>query len=122
MKRVGEELVAAIKRALRISSPSQVMHQIGNQAGQGLVNGIAEYEERARSAMERLSGGAVASPGFRPASAGGHGGVSTTVTPLHQEIVVILNGKVLGREMQTVQLQHAHRNIRTGNQLRGRGT
>ena len=124
MKRIAEELVKAIKKALRISSPSQVMADIGAEVPRGLALGMDGHRSAVSSAAERMAMSAIAHPAM--ALAGGHGGYGrggvTNLPDLHAHLTVKIDGKQVGRTVQKVQLQHARRNTRTGNQLHGRGT
>lgn len=63
MKRLADVMVNQIKRQLKIASPSQVFHELGQFIGQGLVNGISSHEDTVRNAASSLVG--VATPNAR---------------------------------------------------------
>jgi hypothetical protein len=124
MRKIAEELVKAIKRALKISSPSQVMIDIGRELPAGLVLGMDGHLSAVTAAAERQAMAALAHPAMSRAggSSGYGGGGYTSLPAVEAHITLHVDGMQLGRTVQKVQLQHARRNTRTGNQLRGRGT
>ncbi|MFC5802810.1 phage tail tape measure protein [Streptomyces formicae] len=62
MNKLGASMVAAIKKALKIKSPSQVMRdEVGKQLGAGLVQGMDQSLVTVHAAAGRLSSAAIAS-------------------------------------------------------------
>ncbi len=123
MRHVADVLVEAIRRALRISSPSQVMADIGSMVPAGLAQGIDAHRSLVSAAGQRMALAAVVSPVARPgayAHAGGDGNYGGP-SVLNLTVINEMNGKQVSRELQTIQLQHAHRNTATGLKIRGRG-
>jgi hypothetical protein len=122
MKRVADELVDAIKRALRISSPSGVMMDIGGQIGDGLIAGMEAKRAAITAAGERMSASAT---GYLPSRGYGGGGSGSggdmPPTEIHLTVISKMDAKEIGRSTQKVLLQHARRNVKTGLQLQGRG-
>jgi len=67
MNKLGAQLVASIKRALKIKSPSQVMRdQVGKLVGAGLVQGMDHTLVDVRAAGARMSAAAVSAAWGRP--------------------------------------------------------
>jgi TP901 family phage tail tape measure protein len=89
MTKLGESLVKAIKRALKIKSPSQVMRdQVGKQLGAGLVQGMDRSRADVQAAGHRMSAAAISAAwGSPPAGAmTGAGGTEVRVFIGDQEI------------------------------------
>ncbi|MFD8556620.1 hypothetical protein ACFV1N_04915 [Streptosporangium canum] len=61
MEKIVDALVTAIKKKLKIKSPSQVMADIGVHTIAGLIQGMQAMEERAVSAISSIAGKTVAS-------------------------------------------------------------
>jgi hypothetical protein len=122
MEKVADELVGAIRRALRISSPSGVMMDIGSQLGEGLIAGMEAKRTAVAAAGERMG---MSATGFLPARSygGGASGFGGDVPPIeiHLTSVSTLDGKQVARSVQKYTLQHARRNTKSGLQLQGRG-
>jgi TP901 family phage tail tape measure protein len=80
MDKLGKSLVTAIKRALKIKSPSQVMRdQVGKQLGAGLVQGMDRSLADVQAAGHRMSAAAISAAwgGPPPAVARDGGGQFT---------------------------------------------
>ena len=82
MRRIARSLVNAIKKELRIHSPSMVMHDLGLQIGLGLMSGMDTSLNGVKMSAGRLAKGIPASFGniHVPGGAGmvpGGGGVAT---------------------------------------------
>lgn len=119
MNRVADELVNSLKRALRISSPSQATMEIGSQVVDGLVQGIDARQSAVSAAMGRLGNSALT--GYLPNRSAGSSGAEPIVIHLVQDQPIVVGGKTLARVNQKYTLQHARRNTKSGYQLRGRG-
>ncbi|GFH34286.1 phage tail tape measure protein [Streptomyces pacificus] len=67
MSKLGKSMVASIKKALKIKSPSQVMRdQVGRQLGAGLVQGMDQSLVDVQAAGSRMSAAAVNAAWGRP--------------------------------------------------------
>lgn len=99
MDKLGASLVRAIKKALKIKSPSQVMRdQVGVQLGAGLVQGMDRSLADVQAAGHRMSAAAISSAwGRPPAAQAGHGGGQFTGQ------LYLDNGVFLGAVKGTVQ-------------------
>lgn len=60
---IAKSVVKKIKDALKIKSPSKVLHGLGAFTGQGFVGGLLSTVGMAESASERLAGASIPSPG-----------------------------------------------------------
>lgn len=69
MDKLGGQLVSAIKKRLKIKSPSRVTTAIGAQTGQGVAVGLDSTASRVAAAASRVADAAVPAPA--PASVGG---------------------------------------------------
>jgi hypothetical protein len=76
MRRIAEGLAAAIRRALKIHSPSRVTMEIGRQVGRGLALGLVQSHRQVAGAARSMASAAI--PGRGPA--GGGAGFSQQVT------------------------------------------
>jgi trimeric autotransporter adhesin len=56
MASLANSLIAAIKQALGIKSPSRVMAQVGNFTAMGFVQGMSEKEKEIKTAVLRIGG------------------------------------------------------------------
>jgi TP901 family phage tail tape measure protein len=119
MKGIAKAMAAAIKHELKIHSPSQVFHEIGDFITRGLANGINAGSRTAEAAAVAMAGAVSAAgvpavpklagarlPAF--AGAGAAGGV------LEHTTIVTLDGDVLFKKMQRRALQHERRNTNNG--------
>jgi hypothetical protein len=120
MRRIARDLVRAIRKALRIKSPSQVMHEIGTQTALGLAEGMLAAAGLVRSAGARMGASAAQAAAMPMLAAGGGRGGATAPVVLHSYITLKVDGKTLARTTQTQQLRHARRNLSTGLKLSGR--
>jgi TP901 family phage tail tape measure protein len=119
MTHIAKAMANAIKKALKIHSPSQVFHEIGGFITQGLARGITATSRTAEQAALAMAG-AVSTAGMpavpklagvrQLAFAGGPGGAAYVDLP----IVVQLDGDVLFKKMQRRALQHERRNTSNG--------
>lgn len=122
MRKIADELVAAIRRALRISSPSQVMREIGQMAAAGVVQGADDYQTLIRAAGGRMAAALwTHHPVAEPMGFGAGGGYAAP-QPIIIDLTVVseLDGRVVSRSVQKFTLQRARRNISSGLVLRGR--
>jgi hypothetical protein len=118
MQHIAKSMAAAIRKALKIHSPSQVFHEIGQFITQGLANGINATSRTAEQAALAMAG-AVSTAGMpavpqlaaarQMAFAGGTAGAV-----LEHTTVVQLDGDVLFKKMQRRTLQHERRNTNNG--------
>ena len=78
MRRIANRMVAALRKALKIKSPSRVTHEIGAFTGMGLENGALSRLGHVQAAADRLAmaaipqipyGGTTASPAAAQAAA-----------------------------------------------------
>lgn len=122
MDRIAKELIRAIRRALRIKSPSEVMREIGMMTAAGLASGMDAATSMVRAAARRMGHGAVEGLALAPmrASASLRGGPAAAPV-VHNHITLQIDGKAFARANQKFSLQHAHRNPATGLKLSGRG-
>jgi hypothetical protein len=124
MKKIADELVAALKRALRISSPSQATMEIGSQLGDGLIAGMEAKRAAVAAAGERMAGAAT---GYLPTRLYGSGGAGFggAEPPIEIHLIqsqpIVIGGKQIARVNQKFTLQKARRNTKSGLQLQGRG-
>lgn len=123
MVHIAKVMAAAIRKALKIKSPSQLFHEIGDFVTQGLANGITAGSSRASAAAAAMAG-AVSTAGMpavprlaagrlNPGFAGlglGAGGTLTLAAP----IVLKVGDDVLYRATQRVTLQYERRNTSNG--------
>lgn len=118
MEHIAKAMASAIRKALKIHSPSQVFHEIGQFITEGLANGIKATSRTAEQAALAMAG-AVSSAGMpavpklaaarQVAFAGaGAGGL------LEHTTVVQLDGEVLFKKMQRRALQFERRNTSNG--------
>ena len=123
MKRIADELVKAIRAALRIASPSQVTREIGQMAAAGIVAGADDYATAIRAAGARMGAGLAVEPIMtRPGAGGpGHGGYSAQPIVLELTVISEVDGRPVRRSTQKYTLQHARRNTASGLKLAGRG-
>ena len=127
---MANSITAAIKKALKISSPSMVFAEIGGYLPQGLAQGVDAESAVAESAVSRLAartagaygrqplpaGHAAAPPGgYGGGSGGGSGGGNVTVL-----VTVTLDGKNITSAVQSRVLTTALNNVSGGFQLAGR--
>lgn len=119
MAKIAAEMVKAIKKELKIHSPSQVFHEIGDWITRGLANGINAGTGTAAGAALAMAGAVsaagmpaiprVAVPGGASRWPGGEGGAYVDLP-----IVVKLDGDVLFKTTQRRALQHERRNTSNG--------
>ncbi|MER6533021.1 phage tail tape measure protein [Streptomyces sp900105755] len=120
MEHIAKSMAAAIRKALKIHSPSQVFHEIGQFITQGLANGIHATSRTAEAAALAMAG-AVSTAGMpaipkvatarQLALAGGRGGAGGV---LEHTTIVQLDGEVLFKKMQRRALQWERRNTSNG--------
>lgn len=55
MDKIADSMVARIKKALKIKSPSRVMFNLGKFTSQGLLNGLASLRKQVAQAAEKLA-------------------------------------------------------------------
>lgn len=119
MRRIARELVRAIRQALRIKSPSQVMKEVGMLTGLGLAQGMDAAGGVVRAAAARM--GARATDGLMlSARAAPRNSGTGPAQVIQNHITLQVDGKTLARTMQVHSLRHAHRNPATGLKLAGR--
>jgi hypothetical protein len=88
MQQIADALVKRIKTALKIKSPSRVMHGLGAFTGQGFAQGLMAQAGLVSSAADSLAGAAVAPA--RSAGAYGTGGAAAaTVVHNHFDLTVV---------------------------------
>ncbi|MFL5910544.1 MAG: phage tail tape measure protein [Gaiellaceae bacterium] len=118
MQHIAKAMAAAIRKALKIHSPSQVFHEIGQFITQGLANGITATSRTAEQAALAMAG-AVSTAGMptvpklataRQLAFAGAGGAGV----LEHTTVVNLDGEVLFKKLQRRALQHERRNTNNG--------
>jgi hypothetical protein len=125
MKAMAQQIVATIKKDLKIASPSGVMAELGAEIPAGVAQGIDGGSAAAGAAMTRM-GGRLAG-GWKPAPGGyggGSGGGATTVSNTYH-ITVTVQGTVLSEHdlaghIQNVLLDHGSRNWQAGIIVPGR--
>lgn len=119
MQKVAKSMADAIKKELKIRSPSQVFHEIGGFITDGLARGINAGSRTAENAALVMAG-AVSTAGMpkvprlataRHLAAAGTAGAGTV---LEHTTVIELDGDVLFKKMQRRVLQHERRNISNG--------
>ncbi|MCX5285697.1 phage tail tape measure protein [Streptomyces sp. NBC_00198] len=99
MVSIAKKMAAAIKRALKIKSPSRVFSDIGEFIPQGLAVGIGGEAHRAVAAARKLAAGVTqagmptAGGGFQPLPMGGL--IGGTVIHQHQHVHMNVEGHVL---------------------------
>jgi TP901 family phage tail tape measure protein len=118
MEKIAKSMANAIRKALKIHSPSLVFHEIGAFITQGLANGIQATSRTAEQAALAMAG-AVSTAGMptvpklasarQLAFAGAAGG-----GVLEHTTIVQLDGEVLFKKMQRRALQHERRNTNNG--------
>jgi TP901 family phage tail tape measure protein len=119
MEHIAKTMAAAIRKALKIHSPSQVFHEIGDFITRGLANGIQAGSRTAEAAAVAMAG-AVSAAGMpaipRAARPGlGHfAGAAAGGAYVDVPIVIKLDGDVLFRTTQRRALQHERRNTSNG--------
>ncbi|MFF5029252.1 phage tail tape measure protein [Streptomyces collinus] len=120
MEHIAKSMANAIRKALKIRSPSQVFHEIGSFVTDGLARGIHAGTRTAEAAALAMAG-AVSAAGMpavpklasarQPMFAGGPGGAGAFVDiPL----TVQIDGDVLYRTTQRRALQWERRNTSNG--------
>jgi TP901 family phage tail tape measure protein len=119
MEHIAKSMAAAIRKALKIHSPSQVFHEIGDYITRGLANGIQAGTRTAEAAAVAMAGAVSAAgmpaipraarPGLGHFAAAAAGGAYVDVP-----IVIKLDGDVLFRTTQRRALQHERRNTSNG--------
>ncbi|WP_020118806.1 phage tail tape measure protein [Streptomyces canus] len=119
MEHIAKAMANAIKRALKIHSPSQVFHEIGDFITQGLANGINAGTRTAQAAAHAMAGAVSAAgmPTVPKLATGRMGFVGAAVAGaayVDVPIVVQLDGDVLFKKMQRRTLQHERRNTSNG--------
>ena len=122
MRRIAKTLIDAIRTALRVRSPSQVMADIGMQTVAGLAAGMDAGAPLVAAAARRAADSTMrpyAAAGSRAGGSYGAGGPAGGTVNIHTTLNV--DGKALARTVQTHQLRHARRNIATGLKLASRG-
>jgi TP901 family phage tail tape measure protein len=119
MEKIAKSMANAIRKALKIHSPSQLFHEIGAFITQGLANGIHAGTRTAEAAALAMAG-AVSTAGMPTiprlvgarqlafAGGGAYGGV------LEHTTIVQLDGDVLFKKTQRRALQHERRNTSNG--------
>lgn len=130
MAAMAKSIVAAIKKELKISSPSQLMAaEVGMPIPQGVALGIDQGVGTAMSAMGRMGGQLAAwrSPaGYgNPAAGGSYGGHGGGSVVIHNHYSVTVQGNVhtendLLRALQERHLTNASNNWQGGWRLPGR--
>ncbi|MGW1892149.1 phage tail tape measure protein [Streptomyces sp. NPDC002004] len=119
MLHIAKAMRDAIRRALKIRSPSQVFHEIGGFVTQGLANGITKGTRTAAAAAQAMAG-AVSTAGMPavPRLAGARqlsfAGAGTGAASVDIPIVVKLDSDVLFKATQRRALQHERRNTSNG--------
>jgi len=121
MAALARSLVAAIKKALRIKSPSGVMaDEVGRMIPEGVAKGVLTHTGKAVAAVNGMvaaatpRGGRAAVRGMTPGQAaamspGGGGGGGETIT-----VLVHLDGREIQRTVQTRSLIRERRNGTNG--------
>jgi hypothetical protein len=135
MTKIAKDLVKAIKKELKIKSPSQEMHDTGMFAAQGLANGLLAGEPIVLAAAKKLAAAAggvkVTLPPPQVAHAGspviqvGTAPVAGVAQPMivHQHIAgSVLSEQQLQQYVQTAQLKYTRRNLGNGLFLQGRAS
>jgi TP901 family phage tail tape measure protein len=120
MDKIAKSMAAAIKKALKIHSPSQLFHEIGGFITQGLANGIQAGSRTAEAAALAMAGAVSTAgmpsvpklPGAGQLSFAGGGGVGNASVDV--PFVVQLDGEVLYKATQRRALQFERRNTSNG--------
>jgi phage-related protein len=115
MSKMAKNMIATIKRELKISSPSQVMAEVGGNIALGLVQGIEGGKGRVSVAMAGLAGSL---SGSSAGTAGGAAGGTTINVSVSVPAGFIGSEQQLSQAlflvMQKVVLQNARRNTTNG--------
>jgi hypothetical protein len=119
MRRIARTLIDAIRTALRVKSPSQVMMEIGVQTAAGLAAGMDAGAPLIAAAGRRMAAGMMQPYRAGSYATGGPGAAAGNSVQIHTTLNI--DGKTLARTVQTHQLRHARRNIATGLKLTNRG-
>jgi phage-related protein len=95
MLAIANSMVKAIKKALKIKSPSRIMFSLGKFTTQGLIRGLEALRNQVRQAAQKLATSAIIPTvqlGLNPGSAGGQqptvapGGVGGTTNVFNQTV------------------------------------
>ena len=131
MKKIADDIVKAIRKALKSASPSQVMHDEGVNVGMGLAKGIRASTPMVLAAAKAMAQ-AVASVKVQVPTAAGHpmtpsasagGGGGAPVVVIHQHIAgTVVAEQQLQQHVQTQVLRYTHRNSGNGQFLPGRAS
>jgi hypothetical protein len=127
--KMADSITAAIKKALKIRSPSLVFAEIGGYLPQGLAQGVDAESAVAESAVARMAARTAGAYGRQAAghpagmpggygggSGGGSGGGNVTTVIVN----VTLDGKTIASNVTSHVLTTALNNVSGGLQLRGR--
>lgn len=130
IKKIADDIVKAIRKALKSKSPSQVMHDEGMNAALGLANGLAAGTPMvlaaARKMAEAVSSVKISVPvasthPMTPSASAGGGGAPMVV--IHQHIAgTVVSEQQLQQHIQTQQLRYTRRNLGNGLFLQGRAS
>jgi TP901 family phage tail tape measure protein len=126
MKSMAQQIVAVIKKDLKIASPSGVMAELGFEIPAGVARGIDGASAMAEAAMTRmggrLAGGFSRPPGGGYGGGGAGGGGTVTVTNIFHVTVQgsVMTEHDLAAHLQDVQQAHANNNWQGGWQAPGR--
>ena len=134
MEKIANIIVQAIRKALKIKSPSEVMHEQGYWAAMGLAKGLEDGSPMVVAAAEQIAA-AVARIKLRLAeshpyapliSTGTASGLAPHATPMvvvHQHIAgSVLTEQQLQQHVQTAVLKYQRRNPNNGLTLGGRAS
>ncbi|SET43540.1 phage tail protein [Nonomuraea wenchangensis] len=94
---LANSLVQRVRKALKIKSPSQVLHALGAYTGQGFAGGILSEVGSVESASDRLAGAAVPTAGSRPV--GPQYGAQAAASNGGGETKVIFDGRGIDGEL-----------------------
>jgi TP901 family phage tail tape measure protein len=116
MTRIAQSMANAIKRALRIHSPSRVFHEIGQFITEGLSNGVTESSHKPVSAVTALAGAITRAGKPAPLSMGNAGFGGTVVYETNVNVTVqgtVRSDRDLRDVIQTEMLRLGGRNSTT---------
>lgn len=90
MDDLAKSLVQRVRKALKIKSPSQVLHELGSFTGQGFAGGIVSTIGSVESASDRMAGAAIPSTGSR--AVGPQYGASAAASHGNGGVKVVFDG------------------------------
>ncbi|GIH27610.1 hypothetical protein Aph01nite_59200 [Acrocarpospora phusangensis] len=112
MDDLANALVQRVRKALKIKSPSRLLHELGAFSGQGFVGGINSTLDSVANAGERLAGAAI--PIGRPTPVTPQFGARASGSPGNSDVRVVID--VTGADQDMIKM------IRKWVRIEGRGS